>query len=387
MADPIAQTFDPRNPDANRRRLIDPRSLLLPHSITPDLLSDALFAPTTPDQAPGYHADPDRQAQENGTSPTVARSDHTHELTYLRVGSDRTKGSDDADYVTPFSNVVGSEAPPFDRRSRRIVTWDFDPNYPLPSIPAQVWARYSIDAGVTWTTWEPVGVVPPRTDELTYDADYAYAFDGVTVIDEYRILLPGYDRTAALKLTRTGADGKLDAGFIPLEVVPLGYSDGSIPGGNTIANQLGPTAFASSYTIPANDLAVGDVVEIELRGEYSIAIATTPTLQIDIRLGGVFIANTGAVTTILATINQSGWVFRARAVMSAVGATGFANAGGDVMFSSTVAASIAFAVTPIPTAGIDTTAALAIDAQVTWGAAAGGNTITLHTMTVKRYRT
>lgn len=203
------------NPDALRRGLIEARTLLLPGSVTKELLSSSLFPPTTPMQAPGFHDDAAKQEFENGSGDTVARGDHNHALTYLPVGSDRSKGDADSDWVDPIGSIEDGIAPPEDDENRRIVSWDFDTDYPVDPGPTHVFARFTRDNGATWSDYVLVGVAPPSIDYLTYVAPSEWDFSDTTnVRAEYVVQMPKADRGTALKLVRTNADGYVESGFI-----------------------------------------------------------------------------------------------------------------------------------------------------------------------------
>ena len=507
MADSNSQVFDDRDPDANRRRLFDPRTLLRARSITPDLLSLACFAPTTEKQAPGYHQERDAQARENGTADTVARSDHSHDETYLHKGGDRGVGTEDADWLDPISDVVDNIAAPGDDTQRREVLWTINPDSPPVEGPTLVWAAWSVDTGTTYTDYELVGVAPNGQDHLTYYARGYYDFGLATTVAKYRIQCPLHDKGTKLKLIRTGDDGKIDRAFLPSTVptyastgvgdanyavlttdrivrttaalttprtwtlpaassfvagqrvsiqdaaggvtttntltiavtggdlidgastllldsayagadltsdgvsrwtvivagieiggtgattaatartalgvsrATLAYADGTVPGGNTVANTVTPTAFASSYTIPASRVQVGSVVRVSARGLFGTDVVA-PTLTVALLFGATSMLSTGAVT-LTAALGNTGWSFHADIVCKTAGAGGALEAQGSARLGATSTTEQAVALTNTAPVSVALNATQAVTIKVTWGTANANNTITLRTMVVE----
>lgn len=180
------------------------------------------------------------------------------------------------------------------------------------------------------------------------------------------------------KTTQTGNTGWVGAAA---SAMPLVYGDGSIPAGNTIANTASATSFASTYTIPANRLVAGSLIEVDLWGILGTDVVG-PTLVLSIRVGGVVFVGTAAVT-LTGGMTALGWHMRARMLVTAAGAGGTAECHGDasVPTSSTNSQGVpAWNTSPL---SLDTTATKVVDARVQFGTAHLSNTITLHLMTVK----
>lgn len=178
--------------------------------------------------------------------------------------------------------------------------------------------------------------------------------------------------------TYVRADGTLAA---PVGTKPLVYGDGSVPAGNTIASTSSATSFLSSYTIPANRLVAGSLIEVDLFGILGTDVAA-PTLILAVRVGGVVFVGTAAVT-MTAGMTALGWHMRARVLVTAAGAGGTAEAHGDATVPTSSTVSQAVPCWNTSALALDTTATKVVDARAHWGTSHASNTITLHLMTVK----
>lgn len=158
----------------------------------------------------------------------------------------------------------------------------------------------------------------------------------------------------------------------------LVYVNTTIPAGNTVANTTTETAFASTFDIPANSLAVGSVIRIKLLGRFSTT--GTPTLRLRIKLDATTYIDTTAVTTVTAT--NFGFVTDAQLVVTAIGASGTIDA--QALTELGTAATTGQVVNSVNTAGIttDTTQALSVTVTAQWSAASASNTVTLHQMAI-----
>lgn len=158
-----------------------------------------------------------------------------------------------------------------------------------------------------------------------------------------------------------------------------GYSLGepwvcsTISSSAAITNTATPTVFSKKCTIPAGFLQTGDVVEIVGLGIYQTN-GTTPTIKLDLLLQGtqfatatLTAANTGGVNT--------GWNYRAGVIFQSVGAAGTVRAMPDYMGIGVDS------VLGGHTANTrNTNNTIDLEIQMTWGAAALTNTITMQGM-------
>lgn len=165
----------------------------------------------------------------------------------------------------------------------------------------------------------------------------------------------------------------------------LVYQDGTVPGGNTIANTTADTAFASSYTIPANSLAVGNVIKVKLFGVYSTALVA-PTLTLKFKVGATTVLASSAINTLVGSSTNLGWTAEATFIVTALGASGTFECQGLSEFStnSIAAAGLLENLTNTAVIGsIATTGMLTVAASGTWGTASASNSITLRQMVVE----
>lgn len=162
------------------------------------------------------------------------------------------------------------------------------------------------------------------------------------------------------------------------------YSDGTVPGGNTIANTNAETAFASAYTAAGGSLAVGNVVRIKLWGTYGTALIA-PTMTGKVKLGSTTVLNTGAITAV-AGLSNAGWMAEGYFVVTAIGASGSVECQGYASFATAATAALSVHVDNASPFSVDTTSGLALAATVQWSTASASNTITLRIMTVEILR-
>lgn len=161
----------------------------------------------------------------------------------------------------------------------------------------------------------------------------------------------------------------------------LVYSNTSVPAGNTIANSNSETAFASSYTIPANALVAGSIVRLKLYGVYGTTIVG-PTIRGKVKLGATVVADTGSVTSV-AGVTNGGWWAEVFFVCQTAGSGGTVEAQGYAEFSTAATTGLSVNTPNTAAIAIDTTATQAITVTIQWGTADAANTITLREMTVE----
>ena len=168
------------------------------------------------------------------------------------------------------------------------------------------------------------------------------------------------------------ADGTWDS---PPGGSSLVYADASVPGGNTVANTVTETAFASTYTIPADGLTVGTVVRIKVAGVYSTDAAVAPTLTLRFDIGGTTMLS----QAITLDIGETNAPFHAdiTGVVSVSGASGEIEHHGVLTVDQ-----VDYQLSATSTTSIDTTGTLAVEVTAQWGAADADDTVTLREMAV-----
>lgn len=155
----------------------------------------------------------------------------------------------------------------------------------------------------------------------------------------------------------------------------------------TVANTTTQTSIiptgVGSMTIAANQFTVGKSMILKGRGIYSDTI-TAPNLVVTVKLGSTVLA-TGTVTALLGSATNNGFSFEMLFTCRTVGTSGTLQVDGSFPFQSSTAMGIAAlylnnAGSPVT---INTTTAQLLDVQITWSAAAAGNTITCNQVTLQ----
>ena len=165
---------------------------------------------------------------------------------------------------------------------------------------------------------------------------------------------------------------------------PLAYSNTTVPGGNTVANSAALTTLTSSYTIPANGLSAGQVLEVNLAGVYGTAVIA-PTLQIQILIGATVVLTTGVITCVAALSGLS-WSARCTLLVQSIGVSGSIDAQGRMDFATAATTALSALIGNSSAFTINTTVTEAITVTVQWGVAAVASTITMRQMFVEWLR-
>lgn len=156
----------------------------------------------------------------------------------------------------------------------------------------------------------------------------------------------------------------------------LYYANTSIPGGNTVANTTTPTAFTSTFTIPANSLSAPCIFDILAGGLYG-NIATLPgTLTIEIDFNGSAVLTTGAIALAASLLTNQGWRIQANVIVQSTGGSGQFEIQGYEMFDQGVT-TLVDSLTNTSAFTINTTANIVVTVKATFSAANSGNTVTL----------
>ncbi len=146
--------------------------------------------------------------------------------------------------------------------------------------------------------------------------------------------------------------------------------------GSAVTSNASPSAFSSSYTIPANFCASGRIVRVNLYGVFS-STTGTPNVTLRLKLGSTVVA-TSDVVAVAASQTGKGWSASADIMCpDAAGSSATITTQGTVaMSTSTTTYSI-----PYDTATVDTTTTQ--DLTVTGQWSGSGNSITLQTFDVQ----
>ncbi len=131
-----------------------------------------------------------------------------------------------------------------------------------------------------------------------------------------------------------------------------------------------------SKTIPADELDVGTVIRLTLYGYFSDT--GTPTLNVQVKLGGTAVCSTGVIT-LLSGIDELGWSLNVDIACRTTGDPGTVVASGIFEYND----DSGHRMVKTTTTNVDTTAGLLVDVTKTWGAAAAGNTSTCQMATIE----
>ncbi len=149
---------------------------------------------------------------------------------------------------------------------------------------------------------------------------------------------------------------------------------------DTVANTAAETAFAPDYTAAADDLEVGDVLRVTLRGAFGTD-ATPPTLQLIGYLNAVAVFDTTALTLPTGGLVDAGWVTSFDVIVTADGVSGSVEVQGQVLLDE-----LSKAIPATADFTVNTTIPQVLTVSVTWGTADTDNTITLRQWSVERLR-
>jgi hypothetical protein len=180
---------------------------------------------------------------------------------------------------------------------------------------------------------------------------------------------PGDVDDALDQLAERVDDNEIDIAALPNSIVQMIFSqvvDVEVVNTTDETTILG--AGRGSKTISANTLDVGTVIRLTLSGYLSTT--GTPTLDVDVDIGGTELASTGAIT--MATVSDVGWRLEIEITCRDTGASGNVVASGMFEYDD----DYQYDLVDASETSVDTTGDLLIDVTVQWGAAAAGNTIT-----------
>jgi len=165
----------------------------------------------------------------------------------------------------------------------------------------------------------------------------------------------------------------------------LVYGDASVPVGNTVANTVTESAFASSYSVAVADLTAGTALRVKAQGVYGTD-ATPPTLRLKLKLNSTLVADTTAFTT-TGSLTNRGWELDAEIMVTDDGVGGEVEAQAKASFSTGATTA---AIVHMPNAApvsVDLSAVTSIVLTAQWGTADADNTITVRQFLVNLERT
>lgn len=160
------------------------------------------------------------------------------------------------------------------------------------------------------------------------------------------------------------------------------YTDVTVTNTVTKTDLLSGTV-QGTLTIPAARMRQGSTYRVRLRGYWSTA-ASAGTVTVTMDLGGTTIVATGA-ETVADSVANGLFEIDFQITCQTTGATGTVIGGGHVAYTTGTGIESPTWIPAAPTAAVtvDTTGALAVTVNVTWGTADAGNTLTITTATLE----
>jgi hypothetical protein len=150
--------------------------------------------------------------------------------------------------------------------------------------------------------------------------------------------------------------------------------------------------FASSYTIPANSLTVGQSLHVRGAGVYTTSAILPPTQRARLKAGGVTLVDTGAVGVVIA-LSAARYMFDMTMIVRSIGVNGSVEAFGRLDFATTLTGVQTILAGPSGAVGdsgnpvtIDTTQPLTISLSTTFGNVASGNANSLRQLSIHSLR-
>jgi len=181
-----------------------------------------------------------------------------------------------------------------------------------------------------------------------------------------------------LGIALTAGSGDLaEIEVLPDVSISTGVLYNTLADSATVHTTTVETDFNQSITIPANGLKAGDIIDIE--GSFFVtSVNGTPTVNIKLYIGSVVLIATGAVAVVADGVGY----FKATAIIRASGAAGSVAAMGETGVGVAGTATMK----PFNTAPqtLDTTAAAAVKASVTWSASHASNIVNLENLIVSK---
>ena len=161
------------------------------------------------------------------------------------------------------------------------------------------------------------------------------------------------------------------------------FANTTVPAGNTVANTITDTNFASNYSIPANDCQPGRVYRVTAQGTWGDT-TTAPTLNIKVKFGSTQIGATGAVSVSQVSQTARTWRLEYAFTCLTAGASGTVEGQGVfTRFHTNEQTSVLWGMTSTAATTVNTTTAQTLQVSATWGTASAANTITMRQLIVE----
>ena len=183
-------------------------------------------------------------------------------------------------------------------------------------------------------------------------------------------------------ITNADVDGQLFTAISrtpiqPDKIISAFVSTEDVTVVNTVAETTLLGAGNGSLIIPADTTAIGDRFAFTIQG--IISSTANPTLRLQLKSGGVLLADTGASS--IGNLTNGHWIITGDVVTRTIGGAGTVTISG----SFTTSAGDHFEFVNIVPVTIDTTINRVVDVTAIWGTAAVGNTITAQIASLTKF--
>lgn len=135
-------------------------------------------------------------------------------------------------------------------------------------------------------------------------------------------------------------------------------------------------------TLPANYLQTGKVLRVRASGIYSSTTTTAGTVTFKIKLGATTISTTTTINSLTTSQTNQLWVLNATFICQTVGSSGTIINNGVAGFYDTTNGLVAFPMTTLTGATIDTTSSGLLDVLIQFSVASSLNSITTTNLTI-----
>lgn len=165
-----------------------------------------------------------------------------------------------------------------------------------------------------------------------------------------------------------------------------------MPGDTLAATTTAEQAYASSLTLPANSLTVGQEIHVKGAGIYSTNTLSLCTQRARLRFGGVVMIDSGPLNFPLA-ISSNRYMIDLRLIVRAVGTSGSVEAFGKLDFATSLTSAITLLGGPSATVGemgnpvtVNTTQPMTLALSCQFGIVLTGNSNALRQLSVHTLR-
>jgi len=167
-------------------------------------------------------------------------------------------------------------------------------------------------------------------------------------------------------------------GFIPTAGVFRLYASGN---GTAVVNTTTETVFDTSFSVPGNSLAVGQTLDLVIRGIYSTDGTTPGSVRLKLKLGSTVVGDTGVIT-LNASMSNRLWEIRSAFVVTAIGAGGTIEIQSLALISNGTGTASMADMPNSAAVSVDTTASKTLSCTVIMGAANANNTFQVRTFEI-----